>query len=528
MPGFGFIGPTYQSQNPGADAERLINLYTEMVESGHPPSLSQLVFYHTPGTTVAVNPNTSHIRALWGGNNVLFALAGQYLYEINTTTYAIENTYTLAEPAGSGPGQIVFLPSGPGLTGASSGALLVWDGSTGYDAAAGAGAGATYKNIWYVDGTTSTPPAVISGCGLGIIDGYAVVLRPGCSSVAGEGDPLPITTTDGTQFNLSPIFQAASGVWDPLQFAIKTGAGDELQALLTPGSNAGPGPEELWLFGKDTTEVWYDTGGSTLDPFPFQRVPGAFISEGLWAAASLSICNNMPIFLGGDQRGAGVVWAMNGYTPQRVSNHAIEFAIQQTMSAGVDVSDAVAYSYQENGHAFYVLTIGGRTFVADFSCMDASGRPMWHERATGSSIGSLSPSWSFHAFTGGQHFVAGDSTGNIYVSSLAVYQDNGNAILRARVGPSVSNQMQWQRHSQFWLAVGGPYSGVSRTFLLDWSNDAGNTYGNQFSLGLQVEATTNFGRIFMNNLGRSRQRNYRVQTTDNLPQAWLEAFLALG
>jgi hypothetical protein len=160
--------------------------------------------------------------------------------------------------------------------------------------------------------------------------------------------------------------------------------------------------------------------------------------------------------------------------------------------------------------------------------MDSTGRPMWHERATGSSLGSLSPSWLYHAFTGGQHFVAGDSTGLLYVSSTSVYQDNTNPILRCRIGPSISNQQQWQRHSQFWLAVGGPYQGVSRTFLLDWSNDGGNTYGTQFSLGLQVEATTEFGRIFMNNLGRSRQRNYRVQTTDNLPQAWIEAYVAIG
>jgi hypothetical protein len=525
MPGnWGFVGPTYQSENPGADAERCLNLYPELIESQHPPTNSSLVYYHTPGTTLAATLGDTPVRALWAGNNVLFVLAGAHLYEVNTSTYAVEATYTLANPSGAGPGQIVFIPSGPGLTVATSGALLVWDGSSGVG-----GGGSTYNNVWYVDGTTGTPPAVISGVGVGCIDGYGVVVRPGCSATAGAADPIPINTTDQTQFNLSAIFLAGPGEWDPLQFAIKTGAPDALQAIMTPGSNQGPGPEELWLFGKQTTEVWYDTGGTSLDPFPFQRVPGAFISEGAWAAYSLAICNNMICFLGGDQRGVGVVWAMNGYTPQRISNHAIEYAIQQTRSAGVDVSNAQAYSYQENGHAFYVLTFpGGRTFVADFSCPDSSGRPMWHERALGSTLGGLSASWQFHAFTGGQHFVGGDGTANVYVSSTSVYQDNGSAILRARIGPAVSQEQKWLIHGQFWLSVAGPYAGVSRTYALDWSNDGGNTYGNQFSLGLQVESTTGFGRIFMNNLGRSRQRNYRVQTTDNLPQCWLDAYVAIG
>ena len=518
---WGFVGPTYQSENPGADAERCLNLYPELIESGRPPTESNLVYYHTPGTTLAQTLGDTPVRAIWGGNNGIFVLAGAHLYSINTTSGAVLATYTLANPAGAGPGQIVFIPSGPGLTVATSGALLVWDGSSGVDSM-----GNTFNNVWYVDGTTATPPAVISGVGIGCIDGYAVIIRPGCSAAAGAADPLPIFTQDQTQFNLSNIFLAGPGQYDPLQFAIKTGAPDALQAIMTPGANQGPGPEELWLFGKQTTEVWYDTGGTSLDPFPFQRVPGAFISEGLWASFSLTIANNQICFLGGDQRGVGVVWAMNGYVPVRISNHAIETAIQSTQVAGTDVSAACAYAYQENGHSFYVLTFpGGRTFVADFSCPDASGRPMWHERATGAT--GASPSWKFHAWAGGQHWVGGDGTAKLYVSSTGVYQDNGTAILRQRVGPAVSKNLIWLKHAQFSLQIGGPFN-VTRHFTLDWSNDAGNNYGNQFTLGLQVESTTGYGRVFMNNLGRSRTRNYRVQTVDNLPQCWLDASVAVA
>lgn len=524
MPGnLGFIGPTYQSENPSVDAERLINLYPEMVESGPYTTQSKLAYYQTPGTSVFCTLDDSPVRALWAGNNQVVVLAGSTLFLVSAAG-SVTASYPLANPVGGlTPGQIVFIPSGPGLTIATSGALLVWDGSPGYNGTD------TYANVWYVDGTTGTPPAVISGCGIGCIDGYGVVIRPGCSAAAGAADPVPIQTQDQTQFNLSNIFLAGSGQWDALQFAIKTGAPDSLQAVYTPGQNpTGAGPEELWLFGSDTIEVWYDTGGTSLDPFPFQRVPGAFIPMGLWAAASLAAVGTQLVFLGGDQRGIGVVYAMNGYVPQRISNHAIEYAIAQTASAGTPLSSAVGYAYNENGHQFYVLSFpGGRTFVADFSCMDSSGRPMWHERALGSELGSLSNSWLFHAWVGGQHLVAGDDTANVYVSSLGTYQDNGNARLRCRIGPAVSNAQQWVRHGQFWLSVGGPYAS-GRQYNLDWSNDGGNTYGNQFTLSQQQEATTGFQRILKNNLGRSRQRNYRVQTTDNAPDAWLDAYVAIS
>ena len=526
MPGnLGFIGPTYQSENPSVDAERLVNLYPERIESGPYSSKSGMAYYHTPGTTVFAALGDSPVRAMWAGAQGLYVLSGATLFQLDYTG-SVVNSYTLANPAGGmAPGQIVFVPSGPGLTVGLSGVLMVWDGSPGY------AGGSTYPNVFFVDGTTGTPPTIMSGAGIGCMDGYGIILRPACSPGAAGADPFPISTADGTQFNLSPIFLANPAGWDPLQFAIKTGAGDALQVIYTPGANPnGAGPEECWLMGTDTIEVWYDTGGTTTDPFPFQRVPGAFIAVGVWASQSVASVGSPAqlVFLGGDQRGVGIVYAMNGYTPQRVSNHAIEYAIAQYQAAGQSISNAVGYSYAENGHNFYVLSFpGGRTFAADFSCPDASGRPMWHERGLGSTLAGLSNSWLFHAWATGQHFVAGDNTANVYVSSLATYQDSGNPILRARIGPAISNEQKWVRHGQFWLSIGGP-SNISRTYALDWSNDGGSNYGNSFNLGVQVDATTKFGRVLMNNLGRSRQRNYRVQTTDNEPQAWIDAYVEIA
>ena len=501
MPSFGFIGPSYVSENPSVANDRLVNLYPELIESGTGPSKgAKYAYYNRPGLTLLANLGSSG-RALWGGNNRLFAVIGSNLLEVNASG-SVLHTYTIG---GSGPAQIVFVPSGPGLSAPSSGALLVWDGSNGSSA-----------NVWYVDGTTSTPPAVISGVGVGCIDGYGVVLRPPIPP-GSSTDPIPINTIDGTQFNLSQEYVA--NVWDPLQYAIKTGAPDQLQAVYTPGSAGGAGPEELWLFGKVSAEVWYDTGGSTLDPFPFQRVSGAFVMQGMWAANSAAALDNSIFWLGGDQRGPGVVYRSNGYTPVRVSNHAVEYAIQQYVLTGSDISDAIGYTYEENGHGFYVLNFptAGATWVYDITTQ------MWHERAhSGVSGGQLG---YYHAWTLGKHFLL-DSSGNLYSSSIATYQDNGNTITWQRTAPHVGSEFEWMRINQFMLMF-GPSASITRNFTFEVSKDQGLSF--PVSRSLSAPAIPGqpppYQRISARQLGRARDWVFRVTSTDNCQQAWIDAFV---
>ena len=46
-----------------------------------------------------------------------------------------------------------------------------------------------------------------------------------------------------------------------------------------------------------------------------------------------------------NDRGQAVVVQMNGYFPQRISTHAVENTL-----VNQDISDAVAYTYQLEGH----------------------------------------------------------------------------------------------------------------------------------------------------------------------------------
>lgn len=104
---------------------------------------------------------------------------------------------------------------------------------------------------------------------------------------------------------------------------------------------------EIWFWSKTKAVVYYDSGNI----FPFDVVPSGFIEQGCVAQFSPVKLDNTIFWLGSDDRGAGVVWRASGYTPQRVSNHAVEFAMQ-----GYDrIDDAIGYSFQMQGHSFYHL-----------------------------------------------------------------------------------------------------------------------------------------------------------------------------
>jgi hypothetical protein len=195
---------------------------------------------------------------------------------------------------------------------------------------------------------------------------------------------------------------------DPLDFASAEGSPDGLVSLTV--SN-----REIWLFGTNSTEVWYDAG--TAD-FPLQRIQGASNELGCTAPYSVAKMDNTVFWLGADARGRGMVYRANGYVGQRISTHAVEWHIQQYGN----LSDAIGYTYQQDGHSFYVLIFpqANTTWVYDLATQ------AWHERA-GWDNGEFTRHRSNCQMAFNNEIVVGDfENGNIYAFDLDVYADNGD------------------------------------------------------------------------------------------------------
>jgi hypothetical protein len=349
--------------------------------------------------------------------------------------------------------------------------------------------------------------ALTNARGLTFIDGYFVALRD-------------ITFANGNQINISGVFDGLT--WPPLDYQTRTSRPDVIQAILADH-------EMLWLFGKKTAEVWVNEPNPP--NFPFVRYPEGLMEQGIWSQWSLSKLDESMIWLGGDDRGIGTIWRSNGFTPQRISNHAIENLIRSYGLSGTDTSDGVAYTYTENGHSFYVITFthANRTIAVDLTT------GMWHERGEWDGS-SLDPDTSIsqykaalHTMTGNRHFVSGGFDGNIYVASVDTYTDDGNAILYQRSGPHVNVENKMIRHKRFEVFQEQPdVSSDPPTATLEISNNGGKTYPAVLTdvLGQDpadpdgIQHVTRFQR-----LGRAMDRMYRYSRTDANKQAWIDAFV---
>jgi hypothetical protein len=223
---------------------------------------------------------------------------------------------------------------------------------------------------------------------VGYLDGYFVFNEPNSQRI------WVTQLLDGTSI-------------DPLDFASAEGSPDGVVGLIVDH-------REVWVYGTGTVEVWYDTGSSD---FPLQRIQGAFNEIGCISAYTIAKMDNGLFWLGADARGQGIVYRANGYTGQRISTHAVEWQIQQYST----LTNAIAYTYQQDGHSFYVLTFpsGNATWVYDV----ATGA--WHERA-GWDNGLFTRHRSNCQMAFNNKIVVGDyENGNIYALDLNTYADNG-------------------------------------------------------------------------------------------------------
>ena len=201
------------------------------------------------------------------------------------------------------------------------------------------------------------------------IDGYFVFIKP-----------------NSNQFFLSDLNDPTS--FDPTQIATAEGSPESLRGLIVDH-------RELWLMKEGpSTEVWYNSGAS---PFPFERATGAYLERGAAAKTAITKLDNSVFWVGDD----GVVYRADGYSPRRISTHAIEQSLSKNGTA-----DLVAFAYTQEGHPFFVLKKPNVfTFVYDVASN------LWHER-----VSHQRPDYrvSTCIFAFDKHLVGDDKSGKIY------------------------------------------------------------------------------------------------------------------
>lgn len=293
--------------------------------------------------------------------------------------------------------------------------------------------------------------------------------------------------------------------FDPLDFATAEGQPDNLVAILSDH-------REIFLFGEDTIEVWYNSGSSD---FPFERNQGAFIEKGCGARYSVAKQNNTVYFIGSDL----MVYQMTGYTPVRISTHAVEKTLKD-----VDLNDAFAYTYQDEGHLFYVLTIPSRDITW---CYDIS-TGAWHIRQSY----QFGRHQSNNAIFFDSKTLVGDfQNGRIYQMAGNFYTDDGEPVVRKFVLPTVNNGREFLTIDSLEFDMGTGVGlirdqGDDPELRVYFSKDSGKTYSESFKRGRIGKVGEYLTRAKVNRFGAARQFTFKVEISDPIPidigGAWVE------
>ena len=567
------LGSSYVLRSPNAADSRMVNLFPEIVPEG---GKEAAWLQRSPGLRVLLQLPTGPVRGLWQYGNYGYAVSGTRLYRINTDwsydtigiilgtnpvnmtdngiqmfiadqqygyiynntdvelTCSTTNTSTTVTTTNTGLIWVGQPVSGTGIPTSATVASIT--NATTFELSVAATATNASVTLAFTPFLTQiTDPDFKGAVGVGFLDGYFVYNEPNSQRI------WVTESNDGTSI-------------DSLAFASAEGSPDNLVTLIVDH-------REVWLFGVNTVEVWYNAG--TPD-FPLARIQGAFNEIGCLAAYSVAKLDNGLFWLGRDARGSGVVYRSKGYSGERVSTHAVEWQIQQYTT----LEDAVAYTYQQDGHSFYVLNFptANTTWVYDVATQ------VWHERA----------GWENNAFTRhrgncqmnyNHEIVIGDyATGYIFAYDPTVYTEAGTTQkwLRSwRALPTGENNLRRTTQHSLQLdcetgvglnsndygllgttylltenrdniitenndyliaSLSLPEPGINPQVMLRWSDDGGHTWSNEHwkSMG-RIGA---FGyRTIWRRLGMTlkiRDRVYEVSGTEPVKIAIMGAELLLS
>jgi hypothetical protein len=404
---FAFCGPSYRSQSLLADCQTCMNWYLEAVESG--VGRSAFVLYPTPGLSVPIynlglSPVRGHITVL----GRTFAVAGTSLWE-ELAPSAVPNAKNWSLALG------VNLPSDGlpvSMVGGGHQLLIV-----------------SQNQAFVFDLAANTLTAVDPSAGVGLPIAMVAFSDGFFFSLVENVAPVP------WQINSSNLFDATT--WQATNFTAVSVFSENPNCIFV-------NQRLLWVFGPTGIQPYSNTGNF---PFPFDVIPGTFIENGLAAPFAVTKFDNSIAWLGSDPRGNGMVWRANGFTPQRISNHAIEYALQSYPT----LADATCYAYQDQGHSFlrFDFPTADKTWVYDA----ATGQ--WHERGFWNvQRGAFNRHRAaFHTFNFGMHLVGDPTTGAAYQQSINIYSDFGNVIRRVRRAPHISKEQKRISHNRLQVDV---------------------------------------------------------------------------
>lgn len=551
----GFIGGAYQLDSVAADLQRCVNFFPEPNEKGD--GRSPMVLRGTPGLTLyttlgqksisavaaVVNGGTSYtdgdILTVVGGTGTAATLkvtaAAGVISTAVVQTGGLYTVFPTVAPAtvtgGTGNDDATFtLTTFEVSIGRTLGAIICYgvnNGAPRVFMVGGTTAGNAYLFEINSDGSYTNrgtlSAALWAGqafmaynetqlcisCGAQELFIFTFATNVLAQNAVGFTSPHVVyidgyfvaTSADSSERQRFYISALKDGtVWAALDFEEADAEPDIITSMVVQHN-------ELWMFGQNGTMPYFNSGNAD---FPLEPIKGQFMEGGCGAQASAIKVGGTLIWMGHEVSGRGVVWRADGYRLSRISTYAIEEAIRSYSGSPAGITDAVAWSYQDQGHIFYVLCFptAGKTWVYDLST------ELWHERMflSGSSetahlgICHVFAWWETTPFRG-KHLVGARNSGIVYEMNDTFYDDNGATIRRIRRAPHLhgNGKRVFYSYIEVGLEVG---LATNQRLNLRYSDTAGKTYESYkavnvgptvSSAGVTAAAIVSGGTAYTNN-----------------------------
>ena len=316
MPDFGFVGTSYEAPSIYQDAQECINFYAEVDPVKQPGSRGVVALYPTPGLNLLVQLPAGEVRGMFtlSGFTYMMAVCGSGVYLIDESWNA-----TLVGTLATSAGRVSITENN---TTADGYTVYLVDGPNRYTYVVATN---TFATLPATDGPWQGATVADN------VDNYVIYNEPGSQNWA----CTDLSSTLSTQ----------------ALYGTKDGYVDRLVSLIVDR-------RQVYLLGEVTSEVWTDVGNviAGITSFPFARVPGTSMQCGCNAPYSIARFGNSFALVARDTRGDATVQMIDGYSFKRISTHAVE---QSIINHTTD--DAIAFSYQIEGHEMYVVTFPAST-----------------------------------------------------------------------------------------------------------------------------------------------------------------------
>lgn len=474
---FQFVGPSYKDGSNVVSDEECINLLAETIES--PGAQTRWVYLRTPGLKTAYTFDDGPTRGGIELNGRAFEASGDTFYEIFADGTTIKRMDGLLDNFGA-----------PISVAATNVELLIVAGG----------------RAWCYNLAANTVNEVTS-----MLAGIPIM-------VAATDTYFIVIFQDSNKFQVSGILDG--NTWPGIQVSAVSVFPENLSSIIVSH-------RELWVFGGRHCQPYQDTGSDEI----FDVIPGTLIESGNGPLNSPKVLDNTVFWWSRDSRGARQAWRANAYTPSRISTYAVE----ATVSSYTDdqFANLVSYSYQEEGHLFWVNYIPGTdcTWVYDVA------QSLWHKRAqwNADSLGyTPHRSWN-HIYAFGKHLVGDWKTGTIFEMSRTFLDDDGSIIRRLRRAPTLVDEMKWIYITDLTVdaATGlGPQAPLTDgdgnprppQMMMRFSDNRGSTWSNEQIANCGFAGEYNV-RVIYRRLGRTRYRVFEISVSDPIDWVIVDAYL---